>query len=318
MNLREMLDVALERGSIKLFDPEGEGIVPTALPRIIALKEKETARRADILDLDPEVIKKHWDAAVDALDQALDLMAQRYGCYGERFIPLVDMVAPLAVIISSEKFKNTGRHLDMLDRWYWRSVFAQYYVSAPETKIQRTVRQWLNSDSGWLADAKHEPESVRDFNYRTSILEDVARVDSAIYRGVMSLLLSKSIHDFGPQRRTLGGAPWEEIEDHHIYPKRFLGPYGIRGDRVNTIANRTPILRSTNSAAGNDAPHVYLAKANVVGSSAVAPIIREHLADPGILQTAFTEEVYSRFIADRKKRIIEAIAAVVGAEPIPE
>ena len=36
MNLREMLELALDRVAIKLFDPEGEGIAPIAIPRIIA------------------------------------------------------------------------------------------------------------------------------------------------------------------------------------------------------------------------------------------------------------------------------------------
>ena len=129
VNLREKLEAALDRTSIKLFDPEGEGIAPVAIPRIIALKEKETARRGEILELHPEIIKKHWDYAVDALEHALDIMQARYGCFGERFVPLVDMIAPMAVIISSDKFKHAEFHLGMLDKSYWRSVFSQYYIS---------------------------------------------------------------------------------------------------------------------------------------------------------------------------------------------
>jgi hypothetical protein len=84
INLRDKLDIALDRVSIKLFDPEGEGIAPVAIPRIISLKEKETARRGEILELAPDVIKRNWDYAVDALEQALELMTTRYGCLGER------------------------------------------------------------------------------------------------------------------------------------------------------------------------------------------------------------------------------------------
>jgi hypothetical protein len=156
MNLREKLYIAIERISIKFFDPEGEGIAPVAIPRIISLKEKETARRGDILELEPEIIEKHWDYAVDALEQALDLMTTRYGCFGERFVPLIDMIAPMAVIISSDKFKHTDAHFNMLDKWYWRSVFSQYYISATETKLQRTVRQWLSRE-GWLDNPNNEP-----------------------------------------------------------------------------------------------------------------------------------------------------------------
>ena len=158
MNLRDMLDAALDKVFIKFFDPDGEGIAPIAIPRIIALKAKETARRGEILELAPTVIKDHWNDAVDALEQALELLLDRYGCFGQRFVPLVDMIAPLAGIISSKKFKHTDEQLEMLDKWYWRSVFSQYYVSAPETKIQRTVRQWLSREGeaeGWLDNPKN-------------------------------------------------------------------------------------------------------------------------------------------------------------------
>jgi hypothetical protein len=321
MNLRDKLEAALEKVFIKRFDPEGEGITPTAIPRIIALKEKETARRGEILELPPDVIKKHWDYAVDALEQALELMATRYGCCGERFVPLVDMVSPMAVIISSDKFRHTADHLKMLDKWYWRSVFSQYYISATETKLQRTVRQWLSREGekeGWLDNLNNEPESVRDFTYRLSVLEDVSRVDNAFYRRVMSLLLSQKIRDFGSSHEMLAIAPWEELEDHHIYPKRFLSPYGIKGERVNNIANRTPLTRGTNSAIGNTAPHVYLIDSKVVGRDTIDPVISEHLIDPKLIHKPFTEELYGEFLADRKKRILDAIGEAVRAEPIAE
>lgn len=319
MNLREMLEAALDRVSIKLFDPEGESIAPTALPRIIALKERETARRGDILELPPAAIKKHWPYAVDALEQALEILTDRYGCFGERFVPLVDMIAPMAVIVASEKFRsNKDEHLRMLDKWYWRSVFSQYFISATETKIQRTVRQWLSKEGGkvgWLDNQDNEPDSVRDFGFRTSILSDVSRIDNAVYRGVISLLLSRKIRDFGPARKTLVAVPWEDIEDHHIYPKQFLGPYGIKGDKVNNIANRTPLTRNTNGAIGNLAPHVYLADTRIVGAEPIGPVLSEHLIDPNVVLKPFTAELYSQFIADRKTRILEAISTAVEAVP---
>ena len=70
--------------SIKLFDPEGEGIAPIALPRIIALKEKGNRKTFRYSRIETqEMIKEHWSYAVDALEQALEFMAHRYGCFGE-------------------------------------------------------------------------------------------------------------------------------------------------------------------------------------------------------------------------------------------
>jgi hypothetical protein len=285
------------------------------------LKSKETARRGEILELAPTTIKTHWDDAVDALDKALELLFDRYGCFGQRFVPLIDMIAPLAVIISSKKFKQTNEHFEMLDKWYWRSVFSQYYVSAPETKIQRTVRQWLSREGeteGWLDNPKNEPDAVSAFTYRVSILDDVSRIDNAVYRGVMSLLLSRNIRDFGPARKTAKSVPWEDVEDHHIYPKRFLGPYGLKGDIVNNIANRTPLTRTTNSDIGNTAPHVYLTDREIVGPEPIEPILKEHLINPEFALEPFTAEGYRKFIKDRTEQIIHQIGIHVSADPIFE
>jgi hypothetical protein len=321
MNLREMLEAALDRKSIKLFDPDGEGIAPIALPRIIALREKETARRGDILELHPAIIKKHWGYAVDALEKALKVLTDRYGCFGERFVPLVDMVAPMAIIITSDKFRDTEDQLRMLDKWYWRSVFSQYYISATETKIQRTVRQWMSREGekvGWLDNPDNEPDSVRDFNLRSSIVDDVSRIDNAIYRGVISLLLSRRVRDFSADRRTLVDVPWEEIGDHHIYPKQFLAPYGIKGNKVNNIANRTPLTRSTNGIIGKTAPHVYLADSRIVGSEPINPVLLDHLINPQLVLRAFTAELYDQFLEDRTKRIVAAIGSAADAVPIAD
>lgn len=314
MNLRDMLEASLDRTWIRLFDPIGEGLAPTALPRIIALKEKGSARRADLLELEPSAIQKNWMYAVDALDRALELMATRYGCCGEKFIPLLDMVAPMAMIISDHRFSHTNDYV-RLDKWYWRCVFSQYYVSSTETKIQRTVRQWLGDD-GWLVRPESLPDSVKEFVYRPSILEDVSRIDNAIYRGVFSLILARNARDWGPERKLIRDAPWEDIEDHHIYPKRFLAPYGIKGEAANNIVNRTPLLRRTNAAINNDAPHVYLAKHSVVGAAPLDSVLSEHLLDEKLALTPFTEDAYDAFKRARARRIINAIAEAVVADPI--
>jgi hypothetical protein len=226
------------------------------------------------------------------------------------------MIAPM-VIVASERFKNTDEHLRMLDRWYWRSTFSQYYISAPETKMQRTVRQWL-SPTGWLENPTNEPESVREFLYKTSLLHDVSRVDNAIYRGVISLLLSRKIHDFGPHRQSLAEVQWEQIEDHHIYPKRFLAPYGIKGEAVNNIFNRTPLVRDTNSAIGNMAPHVYLGDTRIIGATPIEPILSEHLISPDVALKPFTLELYKEFRADRTQGIMKLVEDVVGVSPQAE
>jgi len=165
---------------------------------------------------------------------------------------------------------------------------------------------------------ENEPDSVRDFSYHTSILDEVSRVDNAIYRGVISLLLSRSIRDFGRNRKNLAAVPWQDMEDHHIYPKQFLRPYGIKGERVNNIANRTLLARNTNQQIGNTAPHVYLTDPRIIGPEPIQPIIVGHLIDPDVIFKPFTEAVYDQFLIDRSRKIINGIKDAVSAEALAE
>ena len=163
-----------------------------------------------------------------------------------------------------------------------------------------------------------EPDSVRDFTYRNSILDDVSRIDNAVYRGVMSLLLSRNVHDFGSERKPAKSVPWEDIEDHHIFPKRFLGPYGLKGDIANNIANRTPLTRTTNSNIANAAPHVYLADRKTIGSLPIEPVLTDHLINPQLAMEPFATDGYKMFLKDRTEQIIHQIAKHVSADPLLE
>jgi hypothetical protein len=322
IKLRDMLEDTLSsKTMIKKFDPDGEEICVTAIPRIISLIVKGSCKRSDMLELKPEFIRDNWEYAVDALEKALTLLADQFGCFGARFIPLIDMVPAMAVFVGSSKYKDNSSNGEKLIEWYWRSVFSQYFVSATETKIARSVKEWLGEENkpGWLDDDSKEPESVRDFSFRESILEGVSRVDSAIYRGVMTMLLADEIADFSDKKMILKNAAWSEIEDHHIYPVRFLGPYGLKGESANTIANRTPILKSTNLKINNDAPHQYIKDSQIVGAKGVsAELLDKHGISLPILKEAFSLQVYKSFLQDRSSRLRKKITQLVDSEPIAD
>lgn len=321
IKLREWLQAAAERPVISKFDGEGaEDLCTTVLPRIIALHTKRTAKRGDLLDLKPEMIRDHWSFAVSALEQAVFALSDRFGCLGSRFVPLADIIAPLALILTSDHFRDTREQWDKISRWYWRCVFSQYFSGSPDSKVAKTVKEWLgNGSGGWLQGDEREPESVREFTYRSSLLDDVSRVDTALYRGVMSMLLANDTRDWGKDARLLRKSAWRDIEDHHIYPVRFLGPYGIKGNVVNNIANRTPLLRDTNKAIGNDAPHVYVNNIDIVGPKGLSDDTRKrHCVSGELLSKPFSRDGYDEFVKDRAARLLEHIQGLVGAAPLPD
>jgi hypothetical protein len=200
-------------------------------------------------------------------------------------------------------------------------VFSQYFSGASESKVAKTVKEWLGNGSGngWLSGDEREPESVREFTYRVSLLDDVSRVDTALYRGVMSMLLASDARDWGKDTRLLRRADWRDLEDHHIYPARFLASYSIKGSAVNNIANRTPLLKGTNNAIGYDAPHVYINNIDIVGPRGLSEdVLRQHCVSPALLAAPFSKDVYDEFIADRTRRLLERIQQLVGVAPLAD
>jgi hypothetical protein len=236
-------------------------------------------------------------------------------------MPLSDIIPPLALILKSDQLHDTQEQWEKISTWYWRCVFSQYFSGAPDSKVAKTVKEWLGNGSGggWLSGEGKEPESMREFAYRTSLLDDVSRVDTALYRGVMSMLLAAGVKDWGKDKKLLRRVSWRDIEDHHIYPARFLEPYGIKGSAVNNIANRTPLLGATNKAIGKNAPHVYMKDVEVTGPRGLSEeALRQHCISAKLLATPFTENVYKDFRADRTRRLLAHIQELVGMPPLAD
>lgn len=318
IKLRERLIEAVDDSIIRRFDDdEGEELCTIALPRIISLMHKNSAKRGDLLTLEPEVIGKKWEEAVAALRKSLELVWKTFGSIGLRFVPLPDMIPPLAVILSHPSFDlSNPEKQKMLKKWYWRCVFSQYFSSSADTKAARTVKEWTDPKEGWLFSNSNTPEVVKNFSLNKYVLSDVARSDNAIYRGVMSLLIANGAEDFGPSRTKIIDLLPGEVDDHHIYPVRFLEPSGIRGNIVNTIANRTPLYKLTNQGIGNDAPSVYLNDTNRVSSQIKGMLPLHCIADN--ISYEFSSQQYEKFIITRTAKLFELIQKAVEVTEIDE
>jgi hypothetical protein len=110
-----------------------------------------------------------------------------------------------------------------------------------------------------------------------------------------------------------------EIEDHHIYPKRFLAANGVRGTRANWIVNRTPSLKSTNGNIGADAPNIYLADESIVGREGVgASVLERHGIPRETVLAQFSRENYGEFLEEQKMSLLIKIEEAVEFRVLPE
>ena len=163
----------------------------------------------------------------------------------------------------------------------------------------------------WI-DKREEPEIIRKTQIGTLRLMSVKTGTSAAYKGMISIILKHGAKDF-IKGSLVHLANSTEI--HHIFPKKFCEAKKIPKDRWDNIANRTPILKSTNKIIGGDSPSIYLPKIESkakLSSADVDEILELHLADAELCRA----DNFDEFIVDRAKKILDAVEELTGRKVV--
>lgn len=301
VNLRELLDYAVEKRKwISRFDPAGKEIAAVHLPRILGQLIKKECKKGVLLGLNSSDISKNWHVAVEGLERALEALHTRYGAVTAELIPSSDIITPLALILVDTRIKS--EHMPLIDVWYWRCVFGQYFRGAPETKIARTVREILGVD-GWVGGEQSAPDAVTSYQFPVTSIDEATK-NTTVYKGLMTLMIAGNPYDLGIQRRRLREYPDSEIHDHHIFPQKFLKDNGIKGVDANQILNRMPIWKSTNEQISSYAPNCYINDAAICHPHVREDLLSHFGIDASFIDGAFTKGQYERFTKDRRERFL--------------
>jgi hypothetical protein len=290
IRLRDLWDEFCES-----YPKVSEVIKPEFLLKIITIwKEREPKRQMlfDVIDsLDKSDFEQLWRRAAYFIVKAYERVTATQGGYGafrDNLIPYATMLVPLAVLLEAIEDRSGGEEMyRKLDKWYWASVFTQRYDSAVDTKAYQDVRDikcWIEGDDPpeWLANL-----SVNEIDV------DVSQKGSAIYRGLMCLVVLEGARDF----RTGQPANLNECQDDHIFPKaRFKNE-----KQIDSILNRTLIDRKTN----------WPIKRDKMPSEYLSDFLREHHGDEKrFLETLrshlITCKAYEAMKSDNFQKFIEA------------
>ena len=198
-----------------------------------------------------------------------------------------------------------------LVQWYWNGVFGELYGSAVECRIARDfmeVPAWLKG--GDL------PTTIRDATFRAERLKTMRMRLSAAYKGVNALLMQTGAEDFRSGQKfdhiVFFG---ENVDIHHIFPKKWCDDHDIKPAVYDSIINKTPLSYRTNRIIGGAAPSDYLAKLQR-GSSDTPGILPDnlnsyvssHLIDPALLRA----DAFGAFMEDRQARLLRLIEQATG------
>jgi hypothetical protein len=269
-----------------------EVIRPESLLKVIALWKGKEPKKGTLLDiigkLDRKDFERLWEDAARFIVEAYNRMTSinGYGAFRNTLIPYTTMLVPLAVLLETIENQKGGMEMyRKLDKWYWASVFTQRYDSAVDTKAYQDVvqvRRWLmgGEPPEWLTNLSID-----------SIDVDTDEPRSAIYRGLMCLIVLEGAKDF------INGqaANLNECQDDHIFPRAKFG----KEEKIDSILNRTLISAQSNRIKSDRKPSEYLSL-----------FLRHHGREERLLETLqshlISREAYKAMKCDDFQAFIKA------------
>ncbi len=270
-----------------------------------------SGNRNAILNLPLEAYKKYQTQVEEGFVRAAKFLHMLH-IYRIFDLPYQTQIIPLAAILADigEDWEHTANRAKLV-QWYWNGVFGELYGSAVESRIARDFMEV----PGWLKGGDL-PTTIRDATFRAERLKTMRMRLSAAYKGVNALLMQAGAEDFRSGQKfdhiVFFG---ENVDIHHIFPKKWCEDRKIKPAVYDSIINKTPLAYRTNRIIGGAAPSIYLAKLEK-GDDETPPIspqnvdayLASHLIDPALLRA----DNFSGFMEDRQNQLLRLIEQATG------
>jgi hypothetical protein len=295
---------------------------PYYILQAMSLRERNSARRGDVLKLSVDDIDKHWDAVTTGCQAALVMLRSDCGVVTEKWLPYAYELVPMsatwreAIDIAGP---TAGANRALMRRWFWCAGLSQAYDSAANTQAAKDyneLKRWFRGGSS--------PDVVAEFSFDPETLSTMTPRQQSAYKAVMALILrhgARDFHDAAPL--TADRVHSEAIDDHHVFPRAYLNPNAddpaYPWETVDCILNRTMIDAATNRRIGKRAPKDYLAEigeqlSTRVDETAFGKLLGSHLL-PSDSNGPLLEQRFEDFLAWRKARLAKEVTDVTGVEP---
>lgn len=298
-----------------------------ALIKLIGLLEGNSCKKSYLLSLDPKQIKNKWAFASQSINSALEFMKENFGVLGNRYLPYRDMLPCIARIINDSKFdKKKNSHIKKISRWYWHCVLVGHFDNATEAKNASAVLEFLgdNNRKGWLEDNNLVPDvikshysTLRESNFESIIKENLPS-NSALYKAILNLIILQKAQDFKIGKKQLSLYSEKDIQDHHIFPKKFLSSYKIKDKDANSVLNRTLISMDANQKIKDRQPSIYFKDTELLGKSLFNKeelkkhFIHDEFVDDKFAKGIFSVDNFKKFKESRHQLIVEIIKSKIA------
>lgn len=267
-------------------------------------------RQSDVLALDPKLVIKEWNRAVQAYCRAVEFVRDDCGAIRRKIVPQHTMLLPIADVFFGRKNNLSNASREKLQRWFWAVSFRRHYARGANTRAvtdAHLLRQWLGRSAS-------APDLITEFEISDDAFFTIDDGNDLVVSATLCLLNTLEARDWATQSaksgrgRKLAETPEStDLGVHHVFPLEFLASRVKRPRMAAEVpANQVLIDAGLNSSIRNSPPSSVLKNAKVVPSA-----MKSHLIEP----EAMKRDKYETFVKKRAIRL--AAAARVAVNPAP-
>ena len=291
----------------------------TALTLLVSYKkfcrDKKTpvsCKGEDILKLTYNEYLQYREDIIEGFVEAGKFLEEE-GISTIKYLPYKSQLIPMAVIFAELKLssKDNEASRKKIECWYWCGVFSEAYREGHLSRFAKDVVQVMQ----WI-ETNRKPNTIGSIQLNAMKLLKPKTLQSAIYKGIISLVFKSGAGDF-IAGKTIGACAnyAEGIEIHHIFPKKYCEAQDLPKAKYDNIVNKTLILKKTNQTIGGNPPSFYLKKiehTTKLSSAEVDKLLESHFIDAELCRT----DNFDAFFVDRANKIFDKIEELTGVKVI--
>ena len=268
-------------------------------------------KRENILNIAPTDYLQYKDALADGFVDAGKFLEEE-GITKIKYLPYKPQLIPMAALLAELKIsdKNNAAARDKFRQWYWCGVFSETYRDGHLARFAKDIVQVMN----WI-ESGEEPEIIKDTQVVASALIRVKSIQSAVFKGMVSMIFKNKATDFRSGRAmALSANHGENIDVHHIFPKKYCEDRDFQPTVYDSILNKTPISSETNKIIGQKAPSIYIKEFERQGNSSrqIDDSFASHFIDAALCRA----DDFDAFVVDRAKKILDAVENLTGLKVV--
>ena len=296
---------------IKKFSGNTPDVFGVLILRTIALKRGREVKSKTLINLRPDDFAKDWRICSKFVNKALERIVSTsedgFGVFDKKWFPYTTMTSVLAALLlfvdSNKKHLKEG--LRLIKRWYWGSVFLERYAGATDSTTYGDYNDVIN----FLRDRIRAPSFIKEaedsiLNNPNFNFKDVTR-RNAVYKGVMNLIAIKGAKDFMAD----DSIEFWDLDDHHIFPKKYLEQLRYKKDEANTVLNRTLISATANRKIRRSKPSRYMV--DIIPSKERTDILHSHLINDEAIKATENDD-YNAFVDRRNEEILSNLRKMLS------